>query len=130
MDRYEQDANRLLKIIGAWKKYGKKGLDKHPMRESESILRYPIKGKATQSFHFPGLKICYGESESDYFYRSDYGVQKLDLTRYRKQGCKSGVKPNPFANLKPPTRISLFVDGKQVYISQGGRLPSNLTLAV
>ena len=122
MDRYEQDANRLLKVIGAWKDYDK------DLRET--ILRRARTSDA-RSYNFYGLrKICYGESESDYFYRADYGIEELNLTHFKMRECRSGVKPivtvqKSQNHVRLPkksfaTRLTILVNGKRVYRSQDG----------
>ena len=114
----QQDAYGLLKSIGAWDKYGKAGWEFAARNNSEIFSDFSY--NSTREYDFPGLKKCYGEVNVNYFYRSDYGTDKLNLTLGRSPKCK-GMSQQPGAavqklyGLKRPkngTRVRYFVNGK------------------
>ena len=78
METIRQDAKRLLKSIGAWDKYGKTGWDTGTDNTSEIFANVSL--NARQGYNFPFMAKYYGEVGVDYFYRSDYENEKLNLT--------------------------------------------------
>ena len=85
METMQKDAQRLLKLIGAWDKFGREGWSSG-IENSEIFADASF--KVTKPCHFPGMMKCYGEVGVDYFYRSDYRNQKLNLKINHGQGCQ------------------------------------------
>ena len=93
MDTLQEDANRLLTLIGAWDKYGTEGWSSTTTTSSSSgtssgIFANRSSHHVTQEgYKFPGMTKCYGEVAVDYFYRSDYSNPKLNLTIVPSAQC-------------------------------------------
>ena len=85
METIQNDTQRLLKLIRAWDKFGREGWSNGYGNKSEIFADI---SNVSKPCLFPGMMKCYGEVAVDYFYRSDYRNQKLNLTIDHSQGCQ------------------------------------------